>query len=280
MKKINNYLSIKQFRYGFILLCIILIIAILAPVLSHYNPYELGDKLFEPPGKEHLLGTDSLGRDVLSMIFYGTRISLLVGITAALISAVVGTLIGAISGYYGGKIDRIMSAIIDIFLMVPSFFLILIIVAVLGSNIINMMIVIGLTSWTGNARVMRAQALSLRERTFVKGAIAIGESHKSILFRHIIPNGIFPIIANTTMGVATAIITEAGLSFLGLGDPNIISWGQMILAGRASLTSAWWVSTFAGIAIVITVMAFYLLGDGINIIINPKLNKNTKSSHQ
>lgn len=273
MKKMKNYFLIKQFRYGLILLCIILIIAVLAPIISPYNPYELGDKLFETPGKEHLLGTDSLGRDVLSMIIYGTRVSLLVGITAALISALVGILIGAVAGYYGGKIDKVLSAVIDIFLMIPSFFLILIIVAVLGCNILNMMIVIGLTTWTRNARVMRAQALSLRERTFVKGAVAIGEAHRSILFRHIIPNGIFPIIANTTMGVSTAIITEAGLSFLGLGDPNIISWGQMILAGRASLTSAWWVSTFAGVAIVITVMAFYLIGDGINIIINPKLSK-------
>lgn len=133
------------------------------------------------------------------------------------------------------------------------------------------MIIIGLTTWAGNARLMRAQAMSLRERTFVRSAVAMGESRMSVMFRHIIPNGIFPIIANTTMNISAAILTESGLSFLGLGDPNVVSWGQIVFDGRSYLTSGWWISTFSGLMIVITVLAFYLIGDGLNKILSPKL---------
>lgn len=155
--------------------------------------------------------------------------------------------------------------------MIPTFFLILIIVSIFGSSMTNVMIVIGLTSWPSNARLMRVQALSLKERTFIRSVTAIGESRTQVFFRYIIPNGIYPVISNTTMSIAGAILTEAGLSFLGLGDPNIVSWGQMIYEGKVYLSTAWWIATFAGIATVVLVVSFYLIGDGLNVVLNPKL---------
>jgi peptide/nickel transport system permease protein len=257
-------------RLGILLLVLIAALALLAPVLQTYDPYSLGDDLKAPPSKTHLLGTDSLGGDVFSMILEGSRTSLLVGFTAAFISGILGTLIGGAAGYLGGKADRIISEIINIFLMLPTFFLVLITVALFGSSMLNIMVIIGLTSWPGNARLMRVQAMTLKERTFIKSARALGENGTALLFRYIIPNGIFPVVANTAIGIAGAILTEASLSFLGLGDPNIISWGQMVFAGRAYMTSAWWVATFPGVAILVTVVAFYLLCDGLNAAFNPR----------
>lgn len=262
-----------QLKTGIILLIFVVLIAVFAPLLATHDPYALGAVMLEAPGKNHLMGTDGLGRDVYSMILYGTRTSLAIGIVTAIISAVIGVLVGAFSGFYGGKLDQLVSEVINVFLMLPTFFLILIIVALFGSSMLNVMIVIGLTSWPGNARLMRVQAMSLRERTFVLSAAAIGETKSQIVFRYIIPNGIFPVIANTTMGIGGAILTEAALSFLGLGDPNVISWGQLVYQGKAYLTSGWWVSTFSGLAIVIIVLIFYLIGDGLDNILNPKLGK-------
>mgnify|MGYP000920158017 CR=1 FL=1 len=258
---------------GCTMLLLLILAAIFAPFITTRSPYVLGSDLLLPPGEKYPLGTDGLGRDVYSMLIYGIRTSLLVGVVAALISAVLGVLFGAFSGYYGGRFDQVFTEINNIFLMLPAFFLVLIIVALFGSSLLNVMIVIGLTSWPSNARLMRAQAMSLRERTFVRSALAIGESRSRIVFRYIIPNGIFPVVANTTMGIGGAILTEAGLSFLGLGDPNVVSWGQMINQGRAYLSTGWWVSTFAGAATLIVVLIFYLIGDGINEILNPKPQK-------
>ena len=155
--------------------------------------------------------------------------------------------------------------------MIPSFFLILIVVAMFGSSMFNVMVIIALTSWPSNARMMRAQVMSLKERTYVKSAQTIGESKWRILFHYIVPNGIYPIIANTTMNVAQAILTEASLSFLGLGDPNVVSWGQMIMSGKSYLVNGWWISLFAGLAIMLVVIVFYMIGDGLNYAMNPKL---------
>ncbi|HHY18113.1 MAG TPA: ABC transporter permease [Firmicutes bacterium] len=265
------YRNNTQAMVGLSLFMIILLIAIIAPVIAPYDPYALIGNLLEAPSKAHILGTDNLGRDVFSRIVYGTRISLLIGVVAATLSGLLGTIIGAVAGFFGGKVDAVLSEVIDIVLMIPTFFLILIVVALMGSSMLNVMVVIGLTSWPGNARVMRSQALSLRTRTFVQAARASGESEWRILMRYIIPNGIFPVVSNTTMQIATAILTEAGLSFLGLGDPNIVSWGQMIFNGRTYIASAWWVATFPGFAIVMTVASFYLIGDGLNKVLNPKL---------
>ncbi len=265
----------SQLRTGIILLIVLLLVAIFAPVLAPCDPYQLYDALVKPPGTPgHLLGTDGLGRDVLSEIIYGTRTSLMIGVIAASIAGLVGTCIGAVAGFFGGKVDRVVSEFINFFLMTPSFFLTLIVVALFGSNIIYIMIVIGLTSWTGNARLMRAQAISLKQRTFIKSAQAMGESRLSIMFRHIIPNGIFPIIAQTTMNVSGAILSEAGLSFLGLGDPNVVSWGQIIYHGKQYMPNGWWISTFAGVAVVFTVLTFFLIGDGLNRVLSPKMDAN------
>ena len=271
----------KQLLVGIILVSILVLLAVLAPVLSPYSPYELTNELRAAPGTPgsngraaQWLGTDKLGRDILSQLFWGAQTSLKIGLTAALIAALVGTMIGGIAGYFGGNVDKVIVEFINVFVMTPSFFLILIIVAMFGSKMIYVMIVIGLTSWPGNARLMRAQAISLRNRTFVRACQAMGESKLSIMFRHIIPNGICPIVANTTMQISGAILTEAGLSFLGLGDPNIISWGQMINNGKPLLTKAPWVAIVPGVAVVITVLAFFLIGDGLNRVIAPKMNAN------
>ncbi len=265
----------SQLRTGLILLAILLIGAIGAPVFATHDPFALYDSIRVAPGTDgFIFGTDALGRDIFSQVLYGAQTSLKIGVIAASISAIVGTLIGGIAGYFGGVVDKVIVEFINIFVMTPSFFLILIIVAIYGSDIRYVMIVIGLTSWPSNARLMRAQAISLRQRTFIKSAQAIGVSRLSIMFKHIIPNGIFPIIANTTMQISGAILTEAGLSFLGLGDPNIVSWGQMISAGKTYLTKAPWISAIPGIFVVITVLTFFLIGEGLNRFISPKMENN------
>ena len=274
-KRIRSLVAASgQLRAGLILFVLVLLVVLFAQQLAPFDPYDLGDDLLVPPGTAgHLLGTTNMGQDILSMLIYGSRASLAIGIVAAAISGVIGTLVGAVAGFYGGKLDKVISEVINVFLMIPSFFLVLIIVAMFGSSMVNVMFVIGLTSWPSNARMMRVQAMSIKERTFVKSAVAMGESKRQILFKYIIPNGLFPVIANTTMGVAKAILTEASLSFLGLGDPNVISWGQMIFDGKQYLTSGWWMSTFAGLCIMLIVMIFYLIGDGLNYALNPKMKK-------
>ena len=266
--------SDKQMLAGCIGLLILIFLMIAAPLLATEDPTVYGaDRLNGLGENGHILGTNHMGQDVYSMIIYGVRTSIKVAVISALISGVLGVLIGGVAGFFGGKVDTVISELINIFMMLPSFFLILLIVALFGNSLTNVMIVIGITTWPGNAKLMRAQALSLRERVFVKSAEAMGETRLQILFKYIIPNGIFPVIANTTMGMATAILTEAGLSFLGLGDPTIISWGQMIYMGKQYITSAWWISTFAGIAIIVAVLIFYLLGDGLNHVLDPRHNK-------
>ena len=264
----------KQLLAGTIGAIILILVVILAPVLATDDPYYFGPDSMNLMGENgHILGTNHMGQDVYSMIIYGARTSLKVAIVSALISAIIGVFIGGIAGYFGGKLDLIISEVINVFLMLPTFFLIMLIIALFGNSLMNVMIVIGLTNWPSNAKLMRAQALSLRERTFVRSATAMGETKWQILMKYIIPNGVFPVVSNTTMGMSGAILTEAGLSFLGLGDPNIISWGQMIYAGKRYITSAWWLSTFPGLAAIFTVLVFYLLGDGLNHVLDPKYSK-------
>ena len=272
MKKICKTIKgDRQLLAGMIGIVILLALVILAPVVASENPHHYGKDILNSLGQNgHLLGTNHMGQDIYSMIIYSVRTSLRVAVISALISGVLGVLIGGVAGFFGGKVDTFVSELINVFMMLPSFFLILLIIALFGNSITNVMVVIGITTWPSNAKLMRAQALSLRQRTFVKSAEAMGETKLQILFKYILPNGIFPVIANTTMGMSNAILTEAGLSFLGLGDPSIISWGQMIYTGKQYITSAWWISAFAGIAIVITVLVFYLLGDGLNHVLNPK----------
>ncbi|HEY8446516.1 MAG TPA: ABC transporter permease [Thermomicrobiales bacterium] len=265
------YAASRSGVIGLVMLAVIAAAALLAPALAPSDPFALGAARFLRPGAEgHPLGTDHLGRDVLSQILYGARLSLTIGFVAAGIAAVVGIVVGSIAGYFGGWVDVILSRITDMFLIIPAFFLIIVVVATLGNGIIYVMVVIGLTSWPTNARLMRAQVLTLRERTFVQALVALGESRSRILLRHIVPNGIQPIIANSTLQIASAILIEAGLSFLGLGDPNKASWGRMINDERASIMTAWWPSVFPGIAILVTVLAFYLIGDGLAQALSPR----------
>ena len=264
----------QQMIIGLVLLVILVVIAIFGPAMAPYNPKYLNDDVLAAPGGAYLLGSDKMGRDVLSMILYGVRTSLIIGFIAALIAAFMGVLIGGIAGYFGGIIDKILNEVMNIFMMLPTFFLILLIVALFGSSMTNVMIVIGMTSWVSNARLMRAQAISIKERTFVKSAITMVESKWHILLHHVIPNGIFPIIAQTTMNISGAILTEASLSFLGLGDPNVFSLGQIISAGKLVLPRCWWISTFSGLAVVIIVLTFFLIGDGINRVLSPKMDAN------
>ncbi len=278
----NNRLTIaaqavksnRQLMAGCIGVLALLVLMIAAPLISTEDPTIYGPDVLNGLGENgHILGTNHLGQDVYSMIIYGVRTSVKVAVISAMISGILGVLIGGAAGFLGGKVDVIISEIINVFMMLPTFFLILLIVALFGNSLTNVMIVIGITTWPGNAKLMRAQALSLRERVFVKSAEAMGETRRQILFKYIIPNGIFPVIANTTLGMANAILTEAGLSFLGLGDPSIISWGQMIYAGKQYITSAWWICAFSGIAIIIAVLIFYMLGDGLNKVMDPRYNK-------
>ena len=278
MKLIKKILrTIKNDRLllaGCIGICILLFIVVAAPLITEYDAKLFGpDALVAPGDPAHPLGTNHLGQDIWSMLIYGTRTSLMVAVVASFISALLGIIIGGIAGFFGGWADRIISELINVFLMIPTLFLVLLIVAMFGSSILNIMIVIGLTSWPSNAKLMRAQALSLRERTFVKSAQAMGENRRQILMKYIIPNGVFPVVANTTVGMANAILLEASLSFLGLGDPTVISWGQMVYDGKQYLTSAWWIAAFGGVAICLTLLIFYMTGDGLNHVLNPKHGK-------
>jgi peptide/nickel transport system permease protein len=213
---------------------------------------------------------------MLAQLVYGARVSLTIGLVAASISLVVGVVIGSVAGYFGGWVDLILSRLTDMFLIIPAFFLIIVVVATLGSGIVYVMIVIGLTAWPTSARLMRAQTLSLRERTFIQALRALGESGPRILFRHIVPNGIQPLIANASLDIASAILIEAGLSFIGLGDPNKATWGRMIFDGRTTILTAWWASVLPGIAIIVTVLGFYLVGDGISYVLSPRSRKVAK----
>lgn len=269
MPKIKKRLPIELI-FGLILLMILIFIAIFGPSLAPFEPDYLTPEVLSPMSWQHPMGTDGLGRDVFSLVLYGTRTSLKVGVLAALISLVLGTMIGALSGYYGGKLDFFVSEVINIFLMLPTLFLIIMVAAIFGSGINKVIFIIGLTSWMGTAKIMRSQAKSLRERTFIKAAKVIGESDWQIIFRHIIPNGIFPVLSNISVAISSAILYEASLSFIGLGDPNVVSWGQIIFNGRSYLTHGWWIASFAGLGIVLTVLSFHLISEGLNRQMNPK----------
>ena len=273
LKYARSYFSSVKGIVGFSLLLLFIFMAIFAPVIAPYSPDEMTDDVLKPPSAKHLFGTDHLGRDIYSRVVFGSRISLSVGFVAAGLSAVIGVLIGSFSGFYGGITDDIVSKIVDTFLMIPSFFLILIIVSIFGSNILYIMFVIGLTTWPGNARLMRAQALSIRERTFIMVARSTGESRIRILFGHVIPNGVFPVIANSALQMGGAILTEASLSFLGLGDPNLTSWGKLIFQGRPYMTFAPWMIIIPGLFVVLAVLAFSFIGDGLQFTFNPKNRK-------
>jgi len=259
--------------FGAAIILILSIIAIFAPFIAPYDPTMINiEEALMVPSSSHLLGTDQLGRDIFSRMVYGTRISLSIGLIAVGIAAIIGVALGSIAGYFGGKVDSIIMRFVDIMLCFPSFFLILAVVAIIGPSIYNIMIVIGLTSWMGMARLIRAEVLSLKEREFVLAARSLGVSNTKIIIRHLIPNGIGPVLVSFVLGVAAAVLVEAALSFLGLGvQPPTPSWGNILMEGKATLGVAWWLIIFPGLAILITVLAFNLLGEGIRDALNPRL---------
>jgi len=250
---------------GTIVLLLLGIIAVGAPWIAPYDPLEIRllDALL-PPSFAHWMGTDQLGRDVLSRLMYGARISLLIGFIAVGIAVVIGTTIGALAGYYGGRVDGALMRFVDTMLCFPDIFLLLAVIAILGPSIYNIMVIVGLTSWMGVARLVRAELLSLREREFVLAARVLGASTWRLITRHLLPNAMAPVMVAATLGVGGAILTESALSFLGLGvQPPTPSWGNILNEGRIALGVAWWLTVWPGLAILVTVLSFYLVGEGI-----------------
>jgi len=270
---LSRFLENRLALLSAIFLFSLFIISIFAPWLSPYDPFKIDvNAILMPPSPSHPLGTDMLGRDVLSRLIFGARISLKVGFVAVGIATIIGTILGAIAGYYGGAVDAIIMRFVDIMLCFPSFFLILAVIAFLEPSIWNIMVVIGLTSWMGVTRLVRAEFLSLKERDFVLAARALGASDMRIIFKHIMPNAMAPVLVSATLGIPGAILTEAALSFLGIGvQLPTPSWGNMLTAGKDNLEIAWWLSLFPGIAILLTVLAYNLLGEGIQDALNIRI---------
>jgi len=263
----------KMALAGCAVVVLLFVISLFAPWISPHDPNQMDlQKVLMPPSTTHLFGTDQLGRDVLSRMIWGARISLKVGFVATGIAILIGTLLGAISGYYGRWVDTIIMRFVDIMLCFPTFFLILAVIALLEPSIWNIMIIIGLTGWMGITRLVRADFTSLKERDFVLAARAIGASDMRIIFVHILPNAMASMLVAATLGVAGAILTESALSFLGIGvQPPTPSWGNILTAGKDNIDIAWWLSLYPGLAILVTVLGYNLLGEGIRDSLDPRL---------
>ena len=267
-KALSNPLALA----GFIIIVLIFVLAMLAPLIAPYDPNEINVKaILLGPSMQHWMGTDGLGRDVLSRMLHGGRISLLVGLVAVGISTLIGILLGAIAGFYRGWVDVLIMRLVDVMLSIPSFFLILAVIAFLTPSIINIMIVIGLTSWMGVTRLVRAEFLSLCEREYVMASRTLGARDYRLIFKHLLPNSLTPIIVSAVLGVAGAVLMESGLSFLGLGvQAPQASWGNILTDGKEYIQFAWWLSLFPGLAILITVLGYNLLGEGLRDALDPR----------
>jgi len=257
---------------GFMIIASILLLALTAPFIAPYDPDAIDVKaILLSPTSMHLMGTDGLGRDVFSRMLYGARISLMVGFVAVGIATAIGIVLGAIAGFYRGWVDTFIMRIVDVMLSIPTFFLILAVIAFLTPSIWNIMIVIGLTSWMGVTRLVRAEFLSLRNREFVLAAQTLGAKDARLIFTHLLPNSLTPIIVSSILGIASAVLVESGLSFLGLGvQAPQASWGNILTDGKEYIQFAWWLSLFPGLAILITVLGYNLLGDGLRDAFNPR----------
>lgn len=266
----------KRSRGGVIGLAVIVLLvtlALAAPVLAPYNPNAVSRDRLQPPSAAHLFGTDNIGKDIFSGVLYGGRVSLTVGLLAALSALSIGLIVGSLAGYYGGAVDSILMRLSELFQTMPQFFLALVMVAILGGSTGLIILVLGIVSWPATARIVRAEFLALREREFVEAARAMGFSHRYIIFSEILPNALPPAIVRCTLDIASAILIEAGLSFFGLGNPAVASWGQMLNRAQPFLATAWWLSLFPGSAIFLAVLAFNLVGDALNDALNPELKE-------
>jgi peptide/nickel transport system permease protein len=265
----RNKLSVT----GAIIVLALITTSLLAPVLAPYDPTSIDVyNVLSPPSGAHMLGTDELGRDLLSRIIWGSRVSLKVGFVAVGIAIMIGIFIGSIAGFYGGRVDAILMRFVDMMLAFPTFFLILAVIAILEPNIFTIMAVIGVTGWMDVARLVRAEFLTLKELDFVDAARALGIRNKRLIVRHVLPNALSPVFVAATFGVAGAILTESGLSFLGLGvQPPDPSWGNILTAGKDNIEIAWWLSLYPGLAILITVLSYNLVGEGLRDALDPRL---------
>jgi ABC-type dipeptide/oligopeptide/nickel transport systems, permease components len=262
----------KPALLSFFFILIVIITAIFAGLISPHNPDRINvDAILLPPGWHHILGTDQLGRDVLSRLIYGSRISIEVGFIAVSISLLIGVPLGAYAGYYGGLADSILMRFVDIMLTFPSFFLILAISAILKPSIINIMIIIGLTSWMGIARIVRAEFAQNREKDYVQAARASGAGGSYIMFSEILPNAMAPILVYATLGIAGAVLIQASLAFLGIGImPPTASWGGMLSGGKTYIMVAWWLTLFPGLAILFMVLSLNLIGEALRDALDPR----------
>jgi peptide/nickel transport system permease protein len=274
-------IAARQFRrnklalVGLGVIVVLYLVALLAPLIAPYDPtaqHDIARTGYLSPRPGNWLGTDRFGRDVLSRIIYGSRISLSIGFIATVISITIGTMFGALAGFFGGKVDTIIMRFTDMVLAFPRLVLLILIVALFGPSITMIIVVLGLTQWPGTTRIVRGDVLSLREREFIHAAHALGMGRTRIIMRHLIPNVLAPVIVAATLGIGNTIVMEAGLSFLGLGvQPPTPTWGSMVADGRDNLLGAWWVATFPGLIIVLVVLAFNLVGDGLRDALDPRL---------
>ena len=259
---------------GMLMLGLVLLVSLGGPWLMGADPFEIRAAPMTPPFSEDaLLGTDYLGRDVLTTLIYGGRATLLVGAVAALLSVSIGITLGAMAGYYGGRVDAVLMRVTEFFQVLPALLFAMVVVTLFSPTLLTITLAIGVVSWTGTARLTRAEFLKYRNLEFVRAERAIGASHARIIWQVILPNALPPLIVSATLAIGAAILFEAGLAFLGLGDPNQMSWGLMIGSSRQYVLTCWWAVAFPGVAIFVTVLAVSLIGDGLNDALNPKLRE-------
>lgn len=256
--------------FGLAVVLVLVVTAVFAPWIAPYGEFDLGAS-FAPPGRQHLFGTDSLGADVFSNTVNGARISLAVGLLSVVASSAIGIAVGAVAGFFGGRTDNLLMRLTEMFQVLPQFFLAIVIVAMFGASIMSIIIVIGLLNWPTTARLLRAEVMALRKREFVEAGRALGMSNFDLIVREILPNALPPIIVNATLQISGAILLEASLSFLGLGDPNSMSWGIMLHNAQDYFNRAWWMALFPGLALFLTTLGVNLMGDGLNDALNPKM---------
>jgi len=260
---------------GLVLLTVVIAMAVSAPLVFPEDPWEMVARPLLRPWEDPAfpLGTDTLGRDVAAGIFHGARVSLLIGIVATIVSVVIGTLVGATAGYFGGWVDDLLSRLTEIFQTMPFFVFALVVVAIIGPSVGTIVFAIGIVTWPPVARLVRGEFIALRSREFVEACVGMGMGDLRIIFTQVLPNATAPVVVTTSIKVATAILTESSLAFLGLGDPNVISWGTMIGSARDMLRTATYLTAIPGIAILLTVMSLNLVGEGLNDALNPRLRR-------
>ena len=268
---LSRFVRHRPALLGLLILLAVAACALLAPLIHPASPFGLIGQPFEAPFGQHLFGTDQLGRDLAAALLYGARTTLMIGLVATAIAVLVGVTIGGLAGYYGGRTDAWLMRLTEIFQTIPFFLFAILLLAVLTPSIANVIIAIAVVSWPPMARLVRGEFLAMRDREFVLACVSMGMSNARIILRHILPNTLSSIIVTASLMVATAILIESSLSFLGLSDPNVMSWGFIIGAGRTAIRTAWWVCAIPGIAILLTVMSINLVGEGLNDALNPRL---------